>query len=98
MAEEQLPLFEIIDADAYRKGTARTSKGKKLKTEPRNFTTWYDLPTHFGFCTVPTHEDVQRTLKPEQKEYRQVYPTRSVYQIGEYFVCRDCYLAEADKE
>jgi len=95
---EQLPLFEIIDAETFHKGQAKTSKGKTLKTEPRMLTTWYDLPTTFGFCTVPMHDEIQKSLSPEKKEYRQVYPSRLVYKIGEYQVCRDCFMAKADKE
>jgi len=35
-------------------------------------------------------------LSDEEKEYRK--PTRMVFTIGQYDVCRDCFLMEADKE
>lgn len=93
------PLFEPISAEEYHKAQAPRGTAKELKTEPRLLTTWYDLPTTFGFCTVPDHDEIQRMLKPEQKEYRQVYPTRHVFEIREGLrVCRDCFMAEADKE
>ena len=88
-------LFEVITADEFHEAKAQTSKG--LVTEPRNFTTWIGLPSRLGFCTVPDHDEIQKMLSPEQKEYRQVYPTRMVTHIGDYDVCRDCFLRRADE-
>lgn len=95
MSDPQQLSFEVISQEEYFK--ASVPKGKKVKTEPRNYTTWYDLTTHFGFCTVPRHEEIQKQLDPEKKEYRQVYPSRMVYEIDGMKVCRDCFLREADK-
>jgi hypothetical protein len=92
------PLFEIISEDEFRKqNTPRTKRG--VVTEPRLQTIWFALPTSLGFCTIPAHNDVQQMLKPEQKPYRQAYPTRHVFEISPgVFVCRDCFLMGADKE
>jgi len=89
-------LFEVISADEYHE--ARTQSSKELVTEPRNFTTWHALPTRLGFCTVPDHDEIQKMLSDEAKEYRQSYPTRWIVRLGEYEVCRDCFLRGADKE
>ena len=89
--------IESVSRDEFvRENVAR--KSKEVATEPRTLTVWTGLPYSMGFCTVPGHEDVQRTLNPEQLEYRQKYPTRWVIRIGEYDVCRDCFMAEADKD
>jgi hypothetical protein len=93
---EQQPLFRVVSAEEFAKSPA-PSKRKALKTEPRTLTTWYDLQHSMGFCTVPDHDDVYRSLNPEKQAYRQKYPTRMIIRIGEYDVCRDCYLVEADK-
>jgi hypothetical protein len=93
------PLFEPITAEEFHKAQAPRGSSKTLKTEPRMLTTWYELPTAFGFCTVPAHDEIQQMLLPEQKEYRQVYPTRHVFTMSEGLtICRDCFMAEADKE
>lgn len=96
---EQEPLFEVIDTATYEAAQRKTSGARKSKhnLDDRSFTTWYSLSHTMGFCTVPNHDEVIRSLNDEQKEYRQQYPVRMVYEIGEYMVCRDCFLAEADK-
>lgn len=97
--------FEIIDEDEFKKAQARKASAKpatgrkataKYNTDDRTKTGWYKLPHSMGFCTVPSHDLVMETIKPEGKVYRQRYPSRMVIQIGDYLVCRDCYLAEAD--
>lgn len=95
MTDEQL-YFEVITADEFYVAQAQPSKSK-LVTEPRNFATWFALPTGLGFCTVPSHDEIQQMLKPEQQAIRQKYPSRMVVRLGDINVCRDCYLAEADK-
>jgi hypothetical protein len=101
---EQQPLFEVISETQYRQST--TPRGRKVMvTEPRNMTTWIALPTTFGHCTVPKHDEVIDTLSDEQKEYRKKFmdrhnkePIRMIVRIGELDVCRDCYYVGADKE
>jgi hypothetical protein len=95
------PLFEVIseeEANAPDTSKPKTTRKKKgANTDDRTQTGWYNLPhTVHGFCTVPRHEEVQRELNPEQLEYRDKYPTRMLFEIGEYLVCKDCYLASAD--
>jgi len=100
MTDEQLPMFEVISQDEFTKAqstSGSTTKAKKYNTEDRTLTGWWKLPSFQAFCTVPSHEDVIRALKPEAKEYRQRYPVRHVFTIGEYDVCRDCYIVEADR-
>jgi len=98
------PLFEVIteeeaNAPDTSKPKTTTRRKKGANTDDRTQTGWYNLShTVHGFCTVPRHEEVQRILNPEQLEYREKYPTRMLFEIGEYLVCKDCYLAEADKQ
>ena len=103
----QEPLFEVISDDEFAKAqassettTEKPKRGSKSKwnTDIRTQTNWFKFPTHTGFCTVPTHAEVQATLKDgEAGQYRQLYPSRQVFTIGEYDVCRDCFLVEADR-
>ena len=93
-------LFEVISETEYKSAirAEKKARGRTLKTEPRNNTTWFTLPVEAGFCTCPRHEEVQRALNPEQKEYRQKYPTRHVYEIRDgMFICRDCFVHGVDK-
>jgi hypothetical protein len=90
--------IESMSEDEFRKAQIPRAS-KTIATEPRTRTVWFTLPTRNGFCTVSAHEEVQRTLNPEQKEYRDKYPVRSVFEITEdRYVCRDCFLLGADKE
>lgn len=92
------PLFEIISEDEFRKQNVPKTK-REVATEPRLQTVWFGLPTSPGFCTIPAHNEIQQMLKPEQREYRQKYPTRHVFEIRpDTFICRDCFLMGADKE
>lgn len=100
-------LFQPISEDEWKAETAkgveeakptRARAKRKPVTEPRINTVWFTLPTSFGFCTCEQHEEIQRMLNPEAKEYRQKYPTRSVFEIQEgLFICRDCFIHEGDK-
>lgn len=100
---EQEPLFTPISEEEYNAAhakpiTPRRRAGSKIVTEPRIQTVWFALDTHMGFCTAPEHDEVQKMLDPEAKEYRQKYPTRLVYEIREGLtICRDCFLHEVDK-
>jgi hypothetical protein len=97
------PLFTPISEEEYNAAHAtpistKRRSGSKVVTEPRIQTVWFALDTHMGFCTAPEHEEIQRMLDPEAKEYRQVYPTRQVYEIRPGLeICRDCFLHEVDK-
>ena len=97
-----MSLFEPISEDEYRRATRPVSSGARaLVTEPRLQTIWFALPTHQGTCTVPGHDEVQAMLSDEKKEYREQFPgnIRYVYEISPgLFVCRDCFVAGADKE
>lgn len=90
--------IESVERDEFKREATPIRKSKSLKTEPRTRTVWVELPYSFGFCEVPAHEEVQKLLNPSQLEYRQKYPTRWVIDINGVMVCRDCFLAEADKE
>ena len=94
---ESEPLFEVISGEQFRKdSTPRTTR--EVRTEPRLQMIWFALPTTTGYCTVPDHEEIQKMLKPEAQSYRDQYPVRHVYEMRDgLFVCRDCFLAEADK-
>lgn len=98
---DQESLFTPISEDEYNAAHAApiTSRKRtsKVVTEPRIQTVWFTLDTHLGFCTVPAHEEIQKMLDPEAKEYRQVFPTRMVYEINGMMVCRDCFVHGADK-
>lgn len=100
MSEE--PLFQIITEEEANEPEREqpkkaTRKKKSANTDDRTQTGWYNLPhTVHGFCTVPRHEEIQRQLNPEKQEYREKYPVRMLFEIGEYLVCKDCYLAGAD--
>lgn len=96
---DQESLFTTVDADTFNKQIGKKhSRARSPKTEPRTLTTWYDLTHHTGFCTVPAHEEIQETLKPDQLEYRQRYPTRHLFTINDVHVCRDCFIHEGDKK
>ena len=106
---EQEPLFEVISDDEFAKAQATSQDADKPKrggakskynTEIRTQTNWFKFPTHTGFCTVPMHSEIQAVIHddPVAANYRQAYPSRQVFTIGPYDVCRDCFLAEADKE
>ena len=95
---DQQSLFTVVDADTFSKQIGPKQRKKRSpKTEPRTLTVWFDLTHHVGYCTVPRHDEVQQELKPGQKEYRQRYPVRQLFTIGDTEVCRDCFIAEADK-
>jgi len=101
MTEEQLPLFEVIDATEFAKSKAKTTGAKKTKynLDERTYVVWYALPTYMGICTVPKHDEIIQALNPEQQVYRQRHePNRFVFELGERTVCRDCFLVEADLE
>jgi hypothetical protein len=103
----QEPLFEVISDDEFAKAQEtslpaddKPKRGSKPKfnTDVRTRTNWFKFPTHSGFCTVPMHVEIQDALSDEEKQYRKGVETRMVFEIGPYMVCRDCFLAEADKE
>lgn len=100
---EQEPLFEVIDTATYEAAqrvapkTSKPRKGKEIDLSVRTYTLWYSLNHTMGFCTVPMHDEIVRSLDPTKQEYRQVYPVRMVYPIGDLLVCRDCFMMEADK-
>ena len=101
-------LFEVISGEEFRQAEGdkdeteqpKKRRARKVVTEPRTLTIWYDTVKlqSMGFCTVPDHDEVQMTLDPEKKAYRQKYPTRMVLDIDGVKVCRDCFIAEADKD
>jgi hypothetical protein len=101
--DSQLPLFEVITNEEFTKAqavpvTSEKKPRKKHNTNDRTLTGWWKLPSYQGFCTVPSHDEVTQALKPEAQAYRSQYPVRYVFEIGEFQVCRDCYIVEADKE
>lgn len=102
-------LFETISEDEFKAATetsatktptGRTRKRKAVSFEDRTNTGWFKLNAlhSMGFCTVPMHDEIQQSLHPEKKEYRQKYPVRMIVRIGNLDVCRDCFVAEADKD
>ena len=92
------PLFEFLDADEWRRTTVTRTRNK-IVTEPRLQTIWFALPSHLGTCTVPSHDEVQTLLTDEQKVYRSHERLRYVYEIRDgLFLCRDCFLAGADRD
>lgn len=90
--------IESVSPEEFKRETTTVRKKKTVATEPRTRTVWVELDYSLGFCTVPAHEEVQKLLNPGQLEYRQKYPTRWVIEINGIMVCRDCFLAEADKD
>ena len=97
---DQESLFTVVDAVTFNEQIGQKQRNKRSpKTEPRTLITWYDLTHHTGFCTVPAHEEIQELVKPnDQGNYRQKYPTRHLFKIGELEVCRDCFIHEGDKQ
>lgn len=94
---EQDSLFEVISGDEFRKESITRTR-RELITEPRLQTVWFALPTEPGWCTVLSHKETQKMLPPEKKAIRDQYPVRHVFEISPgLFVCRDCFLASADK-
>jgi hypothetical protein len=103
-------LFEVLDEDEFKREQAlgasevpdapkRTRSKREPKTEPRNFTTWYGLPTVYELCSMDRHAEVQDSLNEEEKAYRQRLPQMMVYELHPgIFICRDCFLQEVDKE
>ncbi|HKU53213.1 MAG TPA: hypothetical protein VJQ25_12135 [Nitrospira sp.] len=96
-------IFTPISEDEYNAAhapnpTPKRSRAKQLVLEPRNRTTWFSLEQQMDFCTMEQHEEIQSLLNPEQKEYRQKYPTRLVITLEDgRKMCRDCFIHEADK-
>jgi hypothetical protein len=96
-------LFDIVSKEEFEasqptKAEKKTRSKKVAKTEPRINTVWFALSHEMGFCTCPNHEEIQKLLNPEEKEYRQKYPVRMVYPItDDMWICRDCFIAEGDK-
>lgn len=99
-------LFETVTEDEFKKATepkerkTTTGGGRKQKTidySDRTLTGWFKLTTRMDFCTVPGHDAHQMELNPEQKEYRQKYPTRMVIEKDGTLVCRDCFVANIDE-
>jgi hypothetical protein len=96
--------FEEISEDELKKELATSSPGRtrnpKYDPDIRTNTNWHKLPHIMGFCTVPTHDELQKVISEaseEAREYReQRYPSRMTYFIDPYHVCRDCFVAEAD--
>lgn len=96
---------EITEEELKREVSASTTgrrKNPKYDDSIRTQTGWHKLPHIMGFCTVPTHNELQQLIcetSEEAKQYReQLYPNRMTYYIDPYHVCRDCYVAEADVE
>lgn len=98
--------FEEISEEELKKElnapTGGRSRNTKFDTSIRTNTNWHRLPHIMGFCTVPSHDEVQKLImeaSEEAREYReQRYPSRMTYFIDPYHVCRDCFVAEADIE
>lgn len=90
--------IEPVSSEEFKREATAPRKSKSIVTEPRTRTVWVDLPYSLGFCTVPAHEEVMKTIEGEAKVYRDKYPTRWVIRIGEVDVCRDCFLVGADKD
>lgn len=98
--------FEEITEEELKKELSTTTSGRtrnpKYDTDIRTNTNWHRLPHIMGFCTVPSHDEVQKLIiegSEEAREYReQRYPSRMTYFIDPYHVCRDCFVAEADIE
>ena len=101
---EQFAFEEITEAElkAETTTTGNRTKTKKFDENDRSQTGWFKLPHIMGYCTVPTHDELQKLIaetSEEKKEWReQHYPNRMTYFIDPYHVCRDCYIAEADVE
>lgn len=100
-AFEEITEEELKKEIAESTGTGR-KKNKKYDDTIRTQTGWHKLPHIMGFCTVPTHDELQKLIcetSDEAREYReQMYPNRMTYLIDPYHVCRDCYVAQADIE
>lgn len=98
--------FEEITEEELKREISTTTTGRKKNPKYddtiRTQTGWHKLPHVMAFCTVPMHDELQKSImeaSEEAREYReQMYPNRMVYSIDPYHVCRDCYVAEADIE
>jgi hypothetical protein len=95
--------FEEISEDQLKaelKTSTSRSKNKKFDDTDRSQTGWFRLPHLMGFCTVPTHDELQKLICETSEDARQwreqKYPNRMTYFIDPYHVCRDCYIASAD--
>ena len=89
--------IETISEEDFRR--AQQTATKVVVLEPRTRVVWFALPTHQGKCNLPDHEEVQKTLSERALAYRAAYPIREVFEIRPGVqLCRDCFLAGADKE
>ena len=92
-------MFKEVSADLEGEILAKEDKPTRTKRGPdfsiRTVTHWFTLTHKMGFCTVPTHYDnvpeSDHTGQPYDK-----YPTRMCVEIGDYHVCRWCFIAKAD--
>jgi len=95
---------EITEAELLKEITTPVAgrRNKKYDDTIRTQTGWHKLPHVMGFCTVPIHDELQKSICAASEEARlfreQKYPNRMTYLIDPYRVCRDCYVAEADIE
>ena len=90
--------IESVSSEEFKRESVKPRKSKSVVTEPRTRTVWVELPYSLGFCTVPAHDEVMKTITGEGKVYRDKYPTRWIIRIGELDVCRDCFMLGADKD
>lgn len=93
------PISEAEYEEAHRQTPSPRRRGKAIVTEPRNQTTWYAIDHFLDFCTCPAHDEIQAMLSPEKQQYRQLFPTRMVFEIKPGMkICRDCFIHEGDKD
>jgi len=99
--------FEEISEEELKKELTTTThstrgKNKKFDDTDRTQTGWFRLPHVMGFCTVPTHDELQKLIveaSDDAREWReQHYPNRMTYLLPPYYVCRDCYVNEEDNK
>jgi hypothetical protein len=80
-------LLKADDANQQARRASRIKSGK-FPTEPRNYETWFALPTHFRECTNPECKD------PRDNKLGKAM----VAEVNGKEICRYCFLEGANRE
>lgn len=82
-------IANLLKADEKEEQKKRASqiRRKVYPTEPRNYDTWFALPTHFGACTN------EHCVDPRDN----IVGKTMVASVNDSDICRYCFLAGVNK-
>jgi hypothetical protein len=89
-------VFKEVSADLESEILASSTRQKRGPDYSiRTVVHWLTLPHKLSFCSVPTHYDNVPDTDMNGQPYDK-YPSRLCTEIGDYSVCRWCYINSAD--